>query len=458
MTDDLADELHPLAYLLARRGLKAEAYLRRVADQYRAMGFGQMATRREKVSRWIASTHTPSYRTQLAMAALEGLGPDAVHAHGWPGWLLLLTADDIAVVTAPWTTTAALNALTITGGGPVDRRQFMITTTATLATVTAQWSDAVASVAAVPTAGRRPRIGPSVADYFDHRLDDLRHLDDRIGSGGVYEAAVTELRLIRRTIQDTTHTQAVRQRLFSAAAEASRAAGWTAYDSGNLAAAERHYAAALRGASEAGDLVTGVNTAAFWAILHYSNGNPRGAITLLDTALTIAPRIGSARLTAMLYARACRAHAHAGDTRAADRAADAALAAYDRTGPVTEDPGCVYWVNRGEIHQLLGSSSLNLHHPATALRHFQSATATHTAEAYDGDAFPRGHAIYLARLAEAHLDLGDLDAAVVTAHEAVDRMGGITSARSTSTLTDLRSKLARHRGVPAVRDFLQATV
>ncbi|SHN26705.1 hypothetical protein [Actinacidiphila paucisporea] len=130
-----------------------------------------------------------------------------------------------------------------------------------------------------------------------------------------------------------------------------------------------------------------MNTAAFWAILHYSHGNARGAITLLDTALTIAPRIGSERLTAMLYARACRAHARAGDTRAADRAADAALTAYDRTGPVTEDPGCVYWVNRGEIHQLLGSSSLNLHYPATALSHFQNATTAH-AEAYDGDASP----------------------------------------------------------------------
>ncbi|MGW5353368.1 transcriptional regulator [Streptomyces sp. NPDC004031] len=449
-------ELHPLAYLLAVRGLTAEAYLRRVADQHQAMGYGQMATRREKVSRWIAGTHSPTYQTQLAMAALEGRGPDIVHAHGWPGWLLLITADDIAVVTAPWTTTAALHALTITGG-PVDRRKFMITTTTALGAVAAQWSDAAAAVAAAPTAARRPQIDGGIADFFDRRLDDLRHLDDRIGSGQVYDAALAELNLIKTTITSTTHSQAVRKRLFSAAAEASRAAGWTAYDSGNHAAAELHYAAALRTAAEAGDLVTGANTAAFWAIQHYSNGDPRGAIALLDTALSLAPRIGSPRMTAMLYARACRAHARAGDPRAADRAAGAALAAYDHAGPVADDPGCVYWVNRGEIHQLLGSSSLNLRHPATALRHFQDATAAHAAEAYDGDAFPRGHAIYLARLAEAHLDLGDLDAAAAAAHDAVARMGGITSARGTSTLTDLRTKLARHRGVPVIRDVLHAT-
>ncbi|MEU2770807.1 hypothetical protein ABZ628_29295 [Streptomyces diastaticus] len=61
-----------------------------------------------------------------------------------------------------------------------------------------------------------------------------------------------------------------------------------------------------------------------------------------------------------------------------------------------------------ETHQLLGSSALNLGNPRQALKHFQDASTAHHSEgeAYDGDAFPRGHAIYLARLAEAHLALG----------------------------------------------------
>ncbi|WP_164493762.1 hypothetical protein [Streptomyces sp. ADI93-02] len=63
----------------------------------------------------------------------------------------------------------------------------------------------------------------------------------------------------------------------------------------------------------------------------------------------------------------------------------------------------------------------------------------------------------LARLAEAHLALGDIDAAVDTAHTAVARMGGVTSARGTSTLNDLRQKLGRRRGVPVVADFLNYT-
>ncbi|KOV69426.1 hypothetical protein ADL00_11560 [Streptomyces sp. AS58] len=103
MTTDAA-ERHPPAYLLAVRGTKAEAYLLRVAEQHQRMGYEQMAYRKEKASRWIAGVYAPSYHTQLAMAALEGIPPEAIHAHGWPGWLLLALPDHI-LFTLPWTTT-----------------------------------------------------------------------------------------------------------------------------------------------------------------------------------------------------------------------------------------------------------------------------------------------------------------------------------------------------------------
>ncbi|MFI5774516.1 hypothetical protein ACIA74_39740 [Streptomyces sp. NPDC051658] len=158
MTTDAA-ERHPLAYLLAVRGTKAEAYLLRVAEQHQRMGYGQMAYRKEKASRWIAGVYAPSYHTQLAMAALEGIGPEAIHAHGWPGWLLLALPDH-TLFTLPWTTTGTVHALEITGG-PVDRRKFLITTSVTLGATVAQWS-AAAPAGAAPgqpaAAGRQRRL------------------------------------------------------------------------------------------------------------------------------------------------------------------------------------------------------------------------------------------------------------------------------------------------------------
>ncbi|MFC0557044.1 hypothetical protein ACFFHJ_39740 [Planotetraspora thailandica] len=57
----------------------------------------------------------------------------------------------------------------------------------------------------------------------------------------------------------------------------------------------------------------------------------------------------------------------------------------------------------------------------------------------------------------APLALRDLDQAVAVAEHAVRCLGGVDSARSTATLDDLRDKLAAHRDVPIVRDFLDLT-
>jgi hypothetical protein len=80
---------------------------------------------------------------------------------------------------------------------------------------------------------------------------------------------------------------------------------------------------------------------------------------------------------------------------------------------------------------------------------------------------PRVRAMLLIRRARAHSiaadpvaayqAIGDIDAAVDTARQTVALMGGVTSARGTTTLTDLLTNLARHRQLPAVAGFLGGT-
>jgi hypothetical protein len=50
-----------------------------------------------------------------------------------------------------------------------------------------------------------------------------------------------------------------------------------------------------------------------------------------------------------------------------------------------------------------------------------------------------------------------VDAALVQARKAMRCLGGVDSARSTSTFADLRTKLASYKKVSAVRDFLEET-
>lgn len=448
---------HPLTYLLHLNGWSATKYLTRLDGEHRRLGYGRIATKdRKRVTRWTRYGITPEMPAQLAMAALHGIPAEEITARPWPEWLKLACIRERQLLDAAWnpqTTIELLDRVAATGG-PMERRGFLVVTG--IAPLLA--GAAAAEPATARTQGRR--IGRQTPALFDKSLAILRRQDDQLGSGQVHASARAQLRLITTTLKTRTCTEETTRQLYGAAAEASRICAWTAYDSGYHALAEEYYLVALRAASSSHDPVVTANTLAFWAIMRYSTGDPRGAADLVHGALGQALRIDSPRMAAMLHARLARAHAHAGDSRASARAQNAALDAYDRARDRSpeEDPDCVYWVNLGELRMLAGSCALNLGRPGEALTQFTDAEdGRRSADVYREDDFPRGAAIYLAREAEARIALDDLDGAVDTAHRAVDHMGGVTSARGTSTLDNLRSKLAARKDVPLVRDFLEST-
>jgi hypothetical protein len=96
----------------------------------------------------------------------------------------------------------------------------------------------------------------------------------------------------------------------------------------------------------------GASTLAFWANLRYASGDPYGSLGLVRRALDNQHKITSGRVLAMLYGRQARAHSVAGESTAAYRAVDAALAAHDRSGPAAQDLPWVYWMTRDEIHEI----------------------------------------------------------------------------------------------------------
>ena len=445
-----AVEPHPLTTLMARHKppLSAACYLKRVADRHQALGFGTMAHRKEKASRWTQKGVTPERTALLAIASLHGIDPSDIDRYGWPGFLLLALEDDRIVLESPWTPAGTVNSLTDVGG-PVDRRGFLIVSTSTLAAAVAQWSTAEPALA-VTSCGRR--VGTEATALFDVRLDALRHLDDTVGASHVYDAAVLELQMVTDLLKTASYTEETGRRLFAAAAEASRLAGWCAYDHGYHAAAERHFVSSLRASASAKNPTLGAATIAFWANLRYNADDPQGAVHLIDGALADRRKISSPRVMAMLHARAARAQSKAGDATAAWHHVDAAFDAYSRADIPEADLPSMYWINHGELHQVAASSALSLGEPKRALANFDAAL-TH-ADRYDTERETRGTVIYQARKAEAHLALGDVDAALDIGHQVITAMGGIDSARTTSTLEELRGQLAGHRHIPAVRDFL----
>ncbi|MEW1549320.1 transcriptional regulator [Streptomyces tsukubensis] len=444
---------HPLSYLLQREGWSADSYLVRLDAAHQRLGYGPITRDRKKVTRWTRHGVVPGIRTQVAMARLHGVPDDEIAARPWPEWLRLACVRNRHVLDAEWTPAVTMELLArVAAGGPMDRRGFLV-----VAGVSPVLAGLVTAAPAVAST-RGSRIGVDVPALFEQFLAVLRRQDDQLGSGQVHASARAQLQLIITTLKGKSYTDITGRRLYGAAAEAARICAWTAYDSGRQGLAEEYYVTALRAAASSGDAVTTANILGFWAVLRYATGDPRGGVDLVAEAVSQSRRIGSPKMDAMLYATRARAHSHAGEVRETRRSFHAAFEAFDRSrNHDAEAPDCVYWLTLGELHMKVGSCELTLGCPDKALEQFTQASGDLHINAALHEGFPRDAAIYLAREGQARVGLGDLDGAVDAGHRAVQHLGGVSSARGTTSFTDLRTQLANHADVPLVRDFLEQT-
>lgn len=234
----------------------------------------------------------PDRYAETAMAAMLGVSTEQVRTMGWPNWLNVALNADQVLLTAPWTPAGALAALDHLGGSEsMDRRAALFTGGALAVTTLASW--VTASPATAVLVSGRPRVTDRSAVLIEARLAALRQLDDEIGSAETYALARAERSSIIAVLRTRSYSEAVARRLFSAAAEASRICGWCAFDSGDTAAAERHYLGAARAAASAQDPVVAANLFAFWAMARYSEGDIFGALDYVNEALRNARRTGS---------------------------------------------------------------------------------------------------------------------------------------------------------------------
>jgi len=353
----------------------------------------------------------------------------------------------------PWGqdgTTAVLHGLL--NVSDVDRRSFVAASGAALTTVASRWRSALDLPEPLAATGTR-QINPALVAHIDQRLDHLRHLDDELGSGDLAALARSELAFVAQLLKAGSYTEQISRRLYSLAAEASRQVAWDHFDQDNHTTAQRYFEMALRASATADDPVTGAYALSFMAVQCYSIGLGEQAVSLLETARNAVSGKSTARMAAMLAARSARALSKTGDRRATAHMLHTARTELDQ-GPHPDDPPTLYWVTEGEIEMIAGSCALELGDPAEAIRRFDTAIS---ADYRGEDQYPRSHAIYMARAAEAHLAMRDLDAAVDRASHAMRCLDGVDSARSKSTLAGLRKKLKGHGEVPLVREFLEAT-
>jgi hypothetical protein len=143
------------------------------------------------------------------------------------------------------------------------------------------------------------------------------------------------------------------------------------------------------------------------------------------------------------------------DERVAEWVTSAAVHAYlnDRgyvPSPARPGDDRLYWMTESELEMLAASSALSLGRPRQALSSFDAALR----KGHSPESFPRDHAIYLIRVARAHLLDREVEQACDIATQAFTLSRGFRSERVRSDLARLGTALVRHRSCRAVQEFI----
>ncbi|MBI1758176.1 MAG: sporulation protein [Actinobacteria bacterium] len=334
----------------------------------------------------------------------------------------------------------------------VDRRDLLASAGIALASYTApvrRWltTPADTDASSTTTAAFR-RVGQADIDELLAAADEARWWDSRYGGGNWRASAIMScLKERAAPLLHGSYNDATGKQLFSATAQLSRLAGWTAFDSGDQALAERHYIQGLRQAKAAADIPLGGYILACMALQSTLSGFHDDAIDMVEGAYQRTNGVATPRVRAFFKLIEARVWARAGHARSADAALVVAERLLDEAdGRSGDDP---VWIDFFTYQRLAADAveiQRDLGRPAQAVGWSAHATAC-------TDTYARAYAIRQSVLGSTHVQgyHPDLEAAVHHGHQAVTALGGVRSARAMDYLNELLARLDRWRGDPAVR-------
>ena len=273
-------------------------------------------------------------------------------------------------------------------------------------------------------------------------------MDDEHGGGALLDMLHADIRFVTEMLKHGRYREQVGQRLYAAAAELCRLAGWAAFDSGRHAAAQQYYFAGMRAASGVGDHALAVNIVGFLGIQAYSTGRLADAVQLMDVATTES-RKTPAIVQAMTWARAGRAYAKVGDTTTARAALDASSKFLGKA--VSGDtPAWAYWVDETRLKAQIGRALFDLGDYGPAERDLTSAVAA------CGDRYPRDRATWQGRVAISQLRTGKLEEACESGRQTVDLLADhVDSERGLGFLRTFKDELTSLESASTAHDFLE---
>ncbi|WP_234392917.1 MULTISPECIES: sporulation protein [Actinomycetes] len=277
--------------------------------------------------------------------------------------------------------------------------------------------------------------------------EQARRWDSRYG-GGNWRTSQLAVCLKERAapLLHGSYSDVVGRRLFTATAQLARLAGWTAFDNGDHASAQRHYIQALRQARAAGDVQLGGYVLTCMALQCSLGGFHDDAIDMADSAFHRVGGHATPRVKGFFKLIEARIWARSGNARMADRALGMAERLLDAARSCTGDDPT--WIDFFDEHRL-ASDAIEIHRdlgrPREAQRWGELA-------AMPADTFARAYAIRQSVLGSTYLQghQPDLEHALDHGHRAVSTLAVVSSARAVDYLHALIARMSRWRTEPGV--------
>src|SRR5690606_13878244 len=275
----------------------------------------------------------------------------------------------------------------------------------------------------------------------------FRTLDDAYGGGHARQALVRYLEHECEPMLRGTYGEQTGRRLFAAAADLTRLAGWTSYDIAAHGLAQRYFVQALRLAQAAGDRASGAYILVTMSRQAVYLCHAREAVQLARVAQQGAGGCVPPVVQAMLHAAEGRGHGVLGEVRAGTTALVRAERALAGARPGDEVPYWARFFDEAQLADEFGHCHRDLQQFRAAAQHAERSLHLRA------PAYARSRLFCRVVLATARLGLGELDQACQLAVEAAGQAAEMRSVRAVESVRDFERRLEPYRDAGPVRTY-----
>jgi hypothetical protein len=275
----------------------------------------------------------------------------------------------------------------------------------------------------------------------------FRTLDNAYGGGHARQALVRYLEHELEPMLRGTYGEQTGRRLFAAAADLTRLAGWTSYDIAAHGLAQRYFVQALRLSQAAGDRAYGSYVLVTMSRQAVYLGHGREAVQLARVAQQGVGSSAPPVVQALLYAVEARGHGVLGEVRAATASLVRAERALETARPGDEVPYWARFFDEAQLADEFGHCHRDLQQYRAAAQHAERSLQLRA------PGYARSRLFCRVVLATARLGLGELDQACQLGAEAATQASEMRSVRAVEYVRDFERRLEPYKDAAPVRGY-----